>query len=252
MDKKILSGAEPLFIDGNKYGVLLLHGFTGSPYEMKPLADLFAAKGYSISLPLLSGHGTIEEDLIDCKWYDWFQDAKKSLFDLRKKCEKIVAIGLSVGGSLALHLAAHYQVEGVIALAPGLYFKEKKTKLLPFTAPFLRYCIERGGPDIKDDNERVKAVSYKRTPIKAAMEVLKLFRHLKIDLPDIYSPVFLAHSKNDHVIDYKSSETIYAEISSMDKRFLKLEKSYHVLTLDVEKEVLFREIQKFTEHLFKE
>lgn len=129
---KIMSGAEPVYTLGNNRGVLLLHGFTGSPYEMKELGELFQKKGFSVSIPLLAGHGTSEKDLKKCKWYDWFEDAKNALFDLRKRCKSIVVIGLSTGATLALHLAAHYQLEGLVALSPAIILKNKFTRLLPY------------------------------------------------------------------------------------------------------------------------
>ena len=139
MEKKLMPGSEPVFIEGNKTGLLLIHGFTGTPYEMKPLSKYLAAEGYTISVPLLKGHGTKPQDLLSCSWYDWFSDVKENLFLLRKTCKKIIVIGLSTGGTLALHLAAHYQVEGVVALAPALILKEKKLKLLPFALHFKKY-----------------------------------------------------------------------------------------------------------------
>ncbi len=95
--KKIMPGAEPVYTLGSEQGVLLLHGFSGSPYEMKELGEEFQKKGFSVSLPLLAGHGSSVKDLEKCKWYDWFEDAKNALFDLRKRCKSIVVIGLSTG-----------------------------------------------------------------------------------------------------------------------------------------------------------
>ena len=246
----ILPGAEPVTIEGNDYGVLMLHGFTSSPYEMKYLIDFLKGKGISISAPLLAGHGTSPEELAKCKWSDWYLDAKKALFDLRKKCKKIVAVGLSTGATLALHLAAHYQLEGVVAMSPALFLKEKKTVLLPLVPPFIKYRKKKRGPDISDDVERQKAVSYHKTPIAAAREVLKLYEHVKMDLMDIYTPLLIVQSKQDHVVDFKSAEYIYEHVSSQEKHFLKLEHSYHVVTLDVEKDIVFREIEQFTNLIF--
>jgi len=245
MTLRVMPGAEPLEIDGSDTGVLMLHGFTGSPYEFKYLVEGLQKSGYTLSVPLLCGHGTQEEDLLKCQWYDWFEDAKQALFRLRKKCRKIVVIGLSTGATLALHLAAHYQLEGVVALSPALFLKEKFLPLLPILSPFIKYRKKDGGPDISDKEERNKAVTYHKTPIKAAQQVLELYKHVTMDLPDVYVPVLIAHSIQDHVVDFRSSEYIYEKVSSTEKHFLKLEKSYHVMTLDVEREVLFREINAF-------
>ncbi len=242
---KILPGAEPVFHKGNGTGILLLHGFTGSPYEMKELGHRLQTEGYTVSIPLLRGHGTRAKDLIPCKWYDWFEDAKQALFKLRKTCSKVIVTGLSTGATLALHLAAHYQVEGVVALSPALILKGFSPKLLPYVPPVIRYRSKEGGPDISDEKARKEAVSYSKTPIKAAKQILKLYAHVKMDLPEIYVPVLLIQAEHDHVVDMAGAQWIYDHISSKDKRFLKLPRSFHVITLDVEKEIVFRETEQF-------
>jgi len=250
ISKNIMPGAEPVFIEGSEFGLLILHGFTSSPYEMKYLIEYISKNKYTISAPLLSGHGTSPEELAKYGWAEWHDDAKKALFNLRKKCKRIIAIGLSTGATLALHLAAHYQLEGVVAISPALFLKEKKTVLLPILPPFIKYRKKKNGPDIFDDSERKQAVTYQKTPIKAAKEVLKLYDHVKMDLVDIYTPLLIIQSKKDHVVDFKSAEYIYDHVSATEKHFLKLEKSYHVITLDIEKEIAFREIEQFITLVF--
>jgi len=243
--QKIMPGAEPLFLKGNDIGVLLLHGFTGSPWEMRGTAEQLHEKNYTVSVPLLCGHGTRVQDLHKCEWKDWFEDSKEALFKLRKTSRKVFVIGLSTGASLALHLAAHYQLEGVVALSPALFLKEKITRLLPYVPPFIRYRAKRGGPDVSDLKAKQEAVVYHKTPLKAAKEILKLYAHLKMDLPEIYAPVLIVQSVQDHVVDYKGARWIYDHIASKEKQFLKLEKSFHVVTLDIEKNIVNREIEAF-------
>ncbi len=245
MEKKILPGAEPIFINGNGTGILLIHGFTGSPYEMKPLADRFAAKGYTVSVPLLCGHGTKPEDMLKCKWYDWFINVKEALFALRKTCKTVYVAGLSMGGSLVLHLSAHYQVEGVIALAPGLILLDKRVGLIKYVSPFMKLKKKKGPRADINTAEKNKTVNYDKVPLKPTLELMELFSHLKMDLPEIYAPLFIAHSQNDHVVAFESSEIIYNKVSSKNKQFLRLTESFHVLTLDKEKDILFREIDTF-------
>jgi carboxylesterase len=245
MIKKLIPGSEPVYFEGNSTGILFIHGFTSSPYEMKPLSKYLKKHKYTLSIPLLKGHGTDPSDLIGCRWYDWFEEVKEILFEMRKNCKTIVVVGLSTGATLALHLAAHYQIEGVVALAPALILKEKKLKLLPLASFFKKYQNKRNGPDISDDEAKKNAVTYDKTPLKTVKELLNLYSHVKIDLPDIYTPVLIIHSSRDHVADIKGAEYIYDHIKSSDKNFLKLEKSYHVLTLDVEKEIVFRETAGF-------
>jgi len=243
---------QPVKIQGNKSGVLLLHGFTSGPHEMKSVTEKLSGKGYSVSVPLLPGHGTTPEDLHKCTWFDWFEGAKKALFEMRERCDKIIVIGQSMGGTLALHLAAHYRFDGVVGLAPGLFFKEKRTCLLPLVSRILRFRKKNKGPDIHDQEERIrqKPYSYNKDPLRAANQLRKMFLHVQNDLKEIYIPVMLMHSTQDHVIDYKSSEYIYNQVSSEHKKILTLNESYHVLTLDLEKEIVLREIEKFAAGIF--
>jgi len=198
-------------------------------------------------VPLLPGHGTQPKNLRQTSWQDWFEAAKKDLFALRKKCKKIIVGGLSTGASLALHLSAHYQVEGVIALSPGMFLKSKAVNLIPLFRPFIRYHHKRNGPDIFDDEARKTSLGYDKIPVKSIVEAQKLYRHLREDLPDIYVPLFIAQSVNDHVVRFNGAEYIYHNVSSQNKQLLRLEKSYHVITLDVEKEIVVREVLKFVE-----
>lgn len=244
-EHKIIPGCEPLFSEGNSTGILLLHGFTGSPYEMKELGAHLREKGYTVSIPLLRGHGTDPRDLIGCHWYDWFEDAKTALFKLRKTCNTVIAVGLSTGASLALHLSAHYQLEGVAALSPALILKNKFSAMLPYIPILFPYRYKKGGPDISDAEASAKAATYRKTPLKAAREVLKLYTHLKMDLPEIYVPVLLVQAEQDHVVDPRGAQWIYDHISSKEKKMLKLSKSFHVITLDVEKKIVFREVERF-------
>lgn len=247
----LLPGSEPVFKKQSKNGLLMLHGFTASPYEFLDFSKEFEQDGFSISVPLLRGHGKNVEDLKQCQWYHWFEDAKKALFELRKICERVFVIGQSMGGTLALHLAAHYQVEGLVLLAPGMFLKQKGSSFLPLISPFKTYFEKKNGPDIKNDITRAKAVSFDKTPLKGIIELKRLFSHVEKDLPDVYAATLLFHSQDDHVIDYRSSEYIYKHISSKNKRILTLKNSYHVLTLDNEKNIIKKEIKMFIARLLE-
>lgn len=245
MLKSVIKGAEAISLPGNENVVLFIHGLSSSPSEMKMISKTINQEGYTTSAILLSGHGSKPSDLKKITWNDWFNDVKGELFQLRKKYNKIIIVGLSTGASLALHLAAHYQVEGVVALAPAIYLKNRYSKLLPFLKYFTFYSKKKNGPDVSDEKAKAGLVGYEKIPLKAILEAQKLFDHLKNDLPDVYVPALIAHSINDHVIDFKSAEFVYNKISSKSKQFLKLEKSYHILTVDVDKEIVTREVIKF-------
>ncbi len=224
----------------------MLHGFTSSPFEMRELGERLYHQDFTVHIPLLPGHGTNPANLRKNNWYDWFATAKNELFQLRKRCKKVYVIGLSMGGTLALHLAAHYEINGVAALAPGLYLKNKFAILSHLLKPVVRYSRKYSGPDIKAD---VKTITYSKIPVRAISELLKLFKHVKHDLKDIYTPLLIIYSSDDHVINGKSAKTIYKTVSSQNKRILELTNSYHIITLDNEKEIVFTEISSFLKSL---
>jgi carboxylesterase len=242
INEKIIPGCEPLFIKGGSTACLLLHGFTNSPFELKLLGEFLNKRGLTVSIPLLPGHGTSPNDLKKRKWMEWYEKSKTELFELRKKYKKVYVMGFSMGGSLALHLAAHYEVSGIVAMAPVLYLKNKFSFLSHYIHFFFPYTKKLTGPDLLAN---VKTVSYDKIPIKSLSELLKFSKHLQNDLCDIYSPLMIIYPKCDHVVNNKSSIDIYNNVSSKNKRILELEKSYHIMTLDVEKEKVFREISKF-------
>lgn len=125
INNKLIPGSNSIFIDGDKNGILFLHGIASSPQEFKQIIQSFEAKGFYLSAPLMKGHGTNPEDLNSTTWQEWSSNIKTELFELRKKCERIIIVGQSSGASLALHIAAHYQVEALILFAPGLSLSQK-------------------------------------------------------------------------------------------------------------------------------
>ena len=242
MQVKILPGCEPIYKKNGAKGCLLLHGFTSCPFELRLLGDHLQNEGYTVSIPLLPGHGTSPQDLKGQSWTDWYEAAKKALFKLRKTCQTVYVIGLSMGGSIALHLSAHYEVGGIVALAPGLHLKNKLSFLSHILYPLYPYSKKWLGPDIKAD---VETITYDKIPVKSLSELLRMFKHLQDDLTDIKAPLLIIYAKQDHVINDKSAQEIYQKVSSKNKRILRLKDSYHIITLDVEREQVFRETINF-------
>ncbi|RMH66634.1 MAG: alpha/beta fold hydrolase [Calditrichaeota bacterium] len=243
---KIMPGAEPIYETGGPIGILMLHGFTGTPYEFRELAERCSGKGYTVDVPLLDGHGTKSADINRCHWHDWYGTAKKHLFDLRKKCHTVFVIGQSMGGTLAVHLAAHYQVEGVVLLAPAYRLKHRLSFLAPIVAPFWHLKRKQGGgPDIQNLKSRKVCVCYPKIPIKGVVQLKNMIAHVADDFQDVHIPVLLAHAVQDHTIRFKGSKELYERLSSRDKTFLELNNSFHVLTLDNDKDIVFREIETF-------
>jgi carboxylesterase len=247
--EKIIPGCEEVVLDGNEVGCLLIHGFRSCPFEMKEIGQYLNELGFTVIICLLPGHGTHPSDLVDKKWEHWAQAVEFSFLELKKKCKKIFIAGLSTGGSLALNLALKQKVDGVIALAPGLFLNNRYAKLSHFLKYIWKYKKIKSGPDISIN---VESKVYSRVPVSSVSELLSLFKVLKTNLKFIIVPTLIIYASNDHVVRPQSALTIYNKVSSKKKKIIKLEKSYHILTLDVEKQKVFYETGKFINEILSQ
>ncbi|GAA2157246.1 alpha/beta fold hydrolase [Kitasatospora kazusensis] len=234
----LLPGAEPFQHRGGPIGVLLVHGFTGSPQSLRPWADRLVEAGYTVSLPLLPGHGTRWQDMQTTRWEDWYAEADRALRELTASCEQVFVCALSMGGSLALHLAAQHgsAVSGLVLVNPSVRSDNPASVLLPV----LRHVVP-SLPGVANDIalEGSTEVGYDRTPLHAAWSLTRLWQTVQAELPEIRQPVLLLHSPQDHVVSPANSELVLARISSTDVTELLCERSYHVATLDHDAELIF-------------
>jgi carboxylesterase len=226
---------------GRRIGVLLSHGFTGSPASMKPWGEHLAEQGYAVSVPRLPGHGTRWQDMNNTTWADWSNEVARAYADLRARVDVVVVGGLSMGGALALRTAAdHPDVAGLMLVNPAVNSVRKVVKLLPkHVVPSM--------PGIANDIKKpgVEEHGYTRTPLKAADSMFSGYKTLRGDLGRITCPVLLFHSTEDHVVDPSSARIILAGVSSTDTQERMLTDSYHVATLDNDAPAIFEESVKF-------
>jgi carboxylesterase len=241
-EKKIIQGCEETELRGNEVGCLLIHGFRSCPFEMKEYGQYLNDLGFTVKTCLLPGHGTEPADLLNVKWEQWLGEVENSFESLQKKSNKIFVAGLSTGGSLALYLASKQNVDGVIALAPGLFLKQRNAILSHILKYVWKFKSIKSGPDV---SVRVESRVYPKVPVSIVSELLSLFKSLKSKLHLIKTPALIIYSIQDHVVRPKSSITIYNKISSQNKHLIELKKSFHILTMDVEKEKVFEESGKF-------
>ncbi|WP_066955466.1 alpha/beta hydrolase [Streptomyces lushanensis] len=240
----VLPGAEPYRHEGGEVGVLLCHGFTGSPQSLRPWAEHLAEHGLTVSLPLLPGHGTRWQDMQLTGWQDWYAEVDRALGELLQRCRQVFVLGLSMGGTLALRLAAKHgpAVDGIVVVNPAIALHGAAARVLPV----LRHLVPTAGGLTSDiAKEGVKELGYDRVPLHAAYSLRKFFALVDGALPEVTQPLLLLRSPQDHVVPAADSATILGRVSSRDVREVLLEQSYHVATLDHDAERIFEESLAF-------
>lgn len=225
-------------------GVLLSHGFTGSPVSMRPWADHLVQQGWSVRLPLLPGHGTHWRDANKTTWHQWYAEVEQAYEDLKSKCDKVFAVGLSMGATLVLRLAEVHgdALSGLVIVNPTVSMGRRDGILLPLAGRVLSNFPAIGN-DIKKPG--MSEGAYDRTPLKAALSLKDLQRVVRSDLSKVTQPLLLLHSADDHVVPPVNSAIVYAGVGSSDKQEIVLTDSYHVATLDHDAERIFDESVSF-------
>ena len=234
----LLPGAEPFAADRGPIGVVLSHGFTGSPASMRPWAEHLAAAGYSVRLPRLPGHGTRWQDANATKWTDWYAEVERAHDELSARCEHVFACGLSMGGTLVTRLAEMKGagVAGLILVNPA-YATERRDAVM---AKYISWAV-KSRPAIGGDVKKagVTETAYDRTPVQAFVSLQQLWKVTRADLAKLASPVLLYRSREDHVVEPLSGRVLTAGATSTTVREVILENSYHVATLDNDAPVIF-------------
>ncbi|MFP5219078.1 MAG: alpha/beta hydrolase [Actinomycetes bacterium] len=241
----VMPGAEPVDLPGGDVGVLLSHGFTGTPQSMRPWAEYLNAAGLTVRCPLLPGHGTRWQDMNATTWDDWYGAVEAAFDDLRSRCSTVFAMGLSMGGTLVLRLAELRgdEVAGVVVVNTSLATQRKDAKLLP-VAKRLVGSFPGIGSDIKKPG--VKELAYDRLPLKAVHSLQSAWPVVCADLPRITAPVLVFRSTTDHVVEPISGIKLLQGLqghASVRERLL--ENSYHVATLDNDAPTIFEESLAF-------
>ena len=246
----IMSGAEPLsHAAGSPVGVLVLHGFTGNPGSMRGLAGALVDAGFDVEMPLLAGHGTRVEDMIPTRWADWSADADAAHARLAARCDSVFVAGLSMGGSLTLWLGArHPEIRGLVCVNPAT------TPIDAAVLSALRGMVESGqetmeaiGSDIADPD--VLEASYPATPLAALVSMQEdgLVPLLQC-YGSITCPLLLFTSPQDHVVTPENSDRLAASYGGPVER-VTLERSYHVATMDHDKNLIFERTVDFVRRI---
>jgi carboxylesterase len=240
----IIPGAEPWSSTGGAHGVLLLHGFTGNPQSLRPLAEAVAAAGYSVDLPLLPGHGTSLDDMLPTRWDDWSQAAETAFQGLAARCDKVAVAGLSMGGALTCWLAErHPEIAGIAVVNPLIEAPDDE-----FRAG-IRALLEAGtevfdaiGSDVAMEGAVESA--YPGTPLAAVLSLFEGADTVAARLGDIHCPVLLLNSRTDHVVDPVSGDVLERSAGGPVERVF-LERSFHVATIDYDAPLIEERVVAF-------
>lgn len=252
-----MPGAAPMSVDGGPAGVLLLHGFTGTPSVLRPTAERLAARGLAVELPLLPGHGTAVADMVSTRWGDWAGASERHYAALASRCSRLAVVGFSMGGALACMLAArHGEVRGLalvnpfvqppdddlrsavhelakagLELAPSLAPSSPSPSLAPSPET---WRVPAGRPDVADPSAPAFP-TYRDTPLAPLLSLFEGVEEIALELGSVRCPVLLLSSREDHVVPSSNGDLLVASVSGPVERVW-LERSYHNALVDYDRQ----------------
>lgn len=238
---------------GTNPGCLLMHGFTGTPQEMRFLGEHLHSGGHAVNVVRLAGHCTSIDEFERTTWLDWYGSAGAGVEELRQDTPRVVAIGQSMGALLALKLAVDYPdaIVGVVLLAPALVLANPWLRrigpALPWLVPLLTQRTRRiqgGERDVADRQARTQSPSYRQMPLQALHQLVVLQKHVRNLLPQVRQPALVIHSRQDHTCP-PSNVSILERSLGGPVRSVFLENSFHVISIDVDKERVAAEVTAF-------
>lgn len=242
---------QPFHFQGtNGKAVLLIHGWTTTPYELRRLGMYLNENGYTVCGPLLRGHGTVYTDLEGVRWEDWLSDLETAYRELKKNHEKIYIAGTSIGACLATQLAKkHPEISGLVLMA--MPYKVRIERIVRFIAWvssfFQKYKKKFYPPTFGLATTITRLISYQTYPISSTRETFDLVRSTRGIIPEINQPCLVMQSTSDHVVSHNSCEKIYANIGSKAKEKKYIKRAYHTFISDIKNENVFEDILNFIE-----
>lgn len=223
---------DAFFWEGGPTGILLFHGFTATTAEVRLLGRFLHEHGYTVSGPLLPGHGTTPEEMNHCRWQDWVAAAEAAYRQLASRCERVFIGGESMGAAISLYLASEYpEACGILTYAPGILFPPSRMWMARLLSLFVTIRKKPQGPPTAVDS---RWKGYGVNPLHAVLELDRLQSETRKRLPRIHQPLLIVQGRLDRTIDPRSGDIIRREVSSELKEFVWLENSTHCIILDCE------------------
>lgn len=232
----LIPGAEPWSHQGGAAGALVLHGFTGNPSSMRGIAEALGDAGFTVELPRLPGHGTTIEDMIPTGWTDWLAHAEACYQSLAERCERVVVVGLSMGGALTAWLGSdHPEIAGLVLInavvsAPAGMSEAVEQVLATGADRFEGIGSDIALPDVEES-------AYAETPLAPLLTLFAAAETLGDRLTRITSPTLVITSTQDHVVPPDNSDLIASSVAGPVER-LRCERSYHVVTMDYDRDLV--------------
>jgi len=212
---------------------------------MEGLAAFLFHQGCTVAVPTLPGHATQPNDLRHLPYQKWIEASEKALLDLQRDHSIIFVIGQSMGGTLALHLAAHHRFAGVVTLAAALRLPWSQEIASYILAPFVPVRYKPNGSDVNDCNGKAQLRNYNCYPMAAARQLMRMLRKVRAELPAVAMPLLAVHSPSDHVVPFDNLALLMRKVKSSACEKMVVENSYHVLTVDYDRMSIFEKIWKF-------
>ncbi|ADY57471.1 putative esterase/lipase [Syntrophobotulus glycolicus DSM 8271] len=239
---------QPFILGEGRAGVVLIHGFTACPIDMRPLGEYLAGKGYTVHAPLLAGHGATPQELSMTKWEDWRLSAQEAVVALRRRCSKVLAIGHSMGGLIALSLAASGEIEGVASINAPIIYGERELYSVERLLPKIQYLDKPNKEnEIHINKEGIPHFSYTQVPIKCLVSLTKAITPVQKSLAQVKCPSLIIQGLEDKTVNPRSGRIIEKSITKAKKEVIYWQQEDHYIVLSTAREELGMKIDSFFE-----
>jgi carboxylesterase len=235
---------ETFYLAGNEIGVLLIHGFTGSPVEMYPMGEYLAGRGLTVLGVRLAGHGRTPEEMAQTGWRDWVASAREGLERLRAGRRQVYVVGYSLGGVITLHLLSRLAVDGAVLLSTPLYLSDWRLGLVPLLKHLVRF-LPMNGPESPDPAVKARFWCYDRVPLRCVDELRRFVRQTRRELPQVKTPLLIMQGDLDQSVPLDCPQEIYDRTASTDKAIRRFANSTHSLPAEHDCEEVWQRAYEF-------